>query len=142
VGDRSTLLCRPDLRVTIRNFFIAVWAGRVRAFQPYDQTNLITRRAITYIRIDPAWWVGGRDGADKAEQLLGTRRFLCGAALTECDVRLFVTLIRFDAVYVVYFKCARKAIREFSNLFNFTKDVFQQPGVAGTVDMQHIVRPS
>jgi putative glutathione S-transferase len=78
--------------------------------------------------------------ADKAEELLGTRRYLCGDALTECDVRLFPTLIRFDAVYVVYFKCSRKALREFPNLFNFTKDVYQQPGVAQTVDLQHIVR--
>ena len=75
------------------------------------------------------------------EELLSTRRFLCGATLTEADIRLFVTLIRFDAVYFVHFKCNRRLIREQPNLHAFTADVYQTGGIgASTVNMDHIVR--
>jgi putative glutathione S-transferase len=49
-----------------------------------------------------------------------------------------MTLIRFDAVYVVHFKCNKKLIREYPNLFNYTKDLFQVPGIGATVNMKHI----
>mmetsp|Transcript_20832 Transcript_20832/g.45646 ORF Transcript_20832/g.45646 Transcript_20832/m.45646 type:complete len:339 (-) Transcript_20832:206-1222(-) len=75
---------------------------------------------------------------DRAEEHLSTRRYLAGAAFTEADIRLFVTLVRFDEVYVVYFKTNRRCLREYPNLFNYTKDVFQQPGVAASVNMAHI----
>ncbi|KAJ0098240.1 hypothetical protein Patl1_27191 [Pistacia atlantica] len=58
--------------------------------------------------------------------------------LTEADIRLFVTLIRFDEVYVVHFKCNKKLLREYPNLFNYTKDIYQIPGMSSTVNMQHI----
>lgn len=75
---------------------------------------------------------------DKCEAILGKQRFIAGDALTEADVRLFMTLIRFDAVYVVLFKCNKKFIREYPNLFNYTKDLFQVPGIGATVHMRHI----
>jgi putative glutathione S-transferase len=52
---------------------------------------------------------------------------------------MFVTLVRFDHVYHTHFKCNRRAIHEYPNLWNYTKELFQLPGVAATVNVQHIV---
>ncbi|KAG2616345.1 glutathionyl-hydroquinone reductase YqjG-like [Panicum virgatum] len=78
------------------------------------------------------------EALDKCEDILSQQRFLCGNQLTEADVRLFTTLIRFDEVYSVYFKCNKKLIREYPNLFNYTKDIYQIPGISSTVNMEHI----
>ncbi|KAF6136847.1 hypothetical protein GIB67_043236, partial [Kingdonia uniflora] len=75
---------------------------------------------------------------DKCEEILGRQRYLCGNSLTEADIRLFVTLIRFDEVYAVHFKCNKKLLREYPNLLNYTRDIFQIPGMSSTVNMEHI----
>ncbi|XP_058101208.1 uncharacterized protein LOC131245635 [Magnolia sinica] len=75
---------------------------------------------------------------DKCEEILSKQHYICGNTLTEADIRLFVTLIRFDEVYAVHFKCNKKLIREYPNLFNYTKDIFQIPGMKSTVNMEHI----
>ncbi|XP_021729692.1 uncharacterized protein LOC110696637 isoform X3 [Chenopodium quinoa] len=75
---------------------------------------------------------------DKCEEILAKQRYLCGSSLTEADIRLFVTLIRFDEVYAVHFKCNKKLLREYPNLFNYTKEIFQIPGMSNTVYMDHI----
>lgn len=75
---------------------------------------------------------------DRCEAILSTQRYLCGNVLTESDIRLFVTLIRFDEVYTVHFKCNKKLIREYPNLFNYTKDIYQADGISDTVNMYHI----
>ncbi|XP_047308520.1 glutathionyl-hydroquinone reductase YqjG-like [Impatiens glandulifera] len=75
---------------------------------------------------------------DKCEEILSKQRYLCGNTLTEADIRFFVTLIRFDEVYNVHFKCNKKLVREYPNLFNYTKDIFQIEGVSSTVNMVHI----
>ncbi|OWM91530.1 uncharacterized protein LOC116214047 isoform X2 [Punica granatum] len=80
------------------------------------------------------------EALDKCEEILGKQRYMCGNALTETDIRLFVTLIRFDEVYAVHFKCNKKLLREYPNLFNYTKDVFQLRGMSSTVNMEHIKR--
>lgn len=72
---------------------------------------------------------------DKQEAVLATRRFLCGDVLTEADIRFFVTLIRFDEVYTVHFKCNKRCIREYPNLHAYMLDVYQQRGIADTVNM-------
>ena len=69
---------------------------------------------------------------------MADQRYLCGSTFTASDIRLFVTLIRFDAVYAVYFKANKRLIREYPNLYNYTKDVYQRPGIAETVNMKHI----
>ena len=71
---------------------------------------------------------------------LADRRFLTGDALTEADIRLFTTLLRFDPVYVGHFKCNIRRLVDFPNLWPYTRDVFAVPGVAGTVDFGHIKR--
>jgi len=80
------------------------------------------------------------DALNRCEEILSHQRYICGNVLTEADIRLFVTLIRFDEVYVVHFKCNKKLVREYPNLFNYTKDIYQIPGISVTVNMDHIKR--
>lgn len=75
---------------------------------------------------------------DRVEAILAHTRYLTGAALTEADVRLFTTLVRFDSVYFTHFKTNLKRIVDYPNIWGFTRDIYQAPGVAETVDMAHI----
>ena len=75
---------------------------------------------------------------DHLEQHLIEHRYLAGEYLTEADVRLFTTLIRFDAVYYSHFKCNLRRIADYPNLSNWLKEMYQWPGVAETVDFAHI----
>ena len=72
------------------------------------------------------------------EERLGRRRFLVGRRLTEADIRLFTTLVRFDLVYHGHFKCNLRRIVDYPNLWGYTRDLYQTPGFAGTVSRQHI----
>ncbi|MFT6022141.1 MAG: putative glutathione S-transferase [Ascidiaceihabitans sp.] len=74
------------------------------------------------------------------EDRLRTRRYLMGDTLTEADWRLFTTLVRFDPVYHLHFKCNQKRIVDYPNLWAYTRELFQMNGVAATVNMDHIVR--
>ncbi|MEL6957834.1 MAG: glutathione S-transferase family protein [Pseudomonadota bacterium] len=80
------------------------------------------------------------DSLDWLEERLSTRRYLMGDRLTEADWRLWTTLVRFDAVYHLHFKCNRKRIVDYPNLWAYTRELYQVPGVAKTVNMAHIVR--
>ncbi|MDH5601759.1 MAG: glutathione S-transferase family protein, partial [Gammaproteobacteria bacterium] len=75
---------------------------------------------------------------DEVEEILNHQRYLTGKQITEADWRLFVTLIRFDAVYVGHFKCNKKRVVDYPNLFNFMLELYQWPGVAETVFFDHI----
>lgn len=77
---------------------------------------------------------------DWLEDRLSTSRYLMGDKITEADWRLFATLIRFDPVYHTHFKCNRKWLREFPNLWAFTRELYQWPGIRDTVNLDHIVR--
>ncbi|WP_300515817.1 glutathione S-transferase family protein [Aliiroseovarius sp.] len=74
------------------------------------------------------------------EERLGENRYLLGDRVTEADWRLFTTLVRFDPVYHLHFKCNRKRLIDYPNLWAYTRELFQWPGVAGTVHFDHIVR--
>ncbi|TPG61916.1 glutathione S-transferase family protein [Ewingella americana] len=75
---------------------------------------------------------------DKAEDILAKQRYLTGTRLTEADLRLWTTLVRFDPVYVTHFKCDRHRISDYPNLYGFLRDIYQMPGIAETVDFAHI----
>ncbi|PAO84581.1 glutathione-dependent reductase [Brucella melitensis] len=75
---------------------------------------------------------------DALEQKLSQQRYLAGSSLTEADWRLFTTLVRFDPVYVGHFKCNLRRLADYPNLWNYTRDLYQTPGVAETVNMEHI----
>jgi putative glutathione S-transferase len=78
------------------------------------------------------------DTLDWLEDMLSSKRYLTGTQITEADWRLFTTLIRFDPVYVGHFKCNIRRIIDYPNLWNYLLDLYQQPGIADTVNMEHI----
>ncbi len=80
------------------------------------------------------------ESLDWLEGLLGQNRYLLGDTISEADWRLWTTLIRFDPVYHLHFKCNRKRIVDYPNIWAFTRELYQWPGVAATVNMEHIVR--
>ena len=77
---------------------------------------------------------------DRLEQRLNRQPWLTGEQVTEADWRLFTTLVRFDAVYYVHFKCSHRRLVDYPELWDFTRALYQVPGVAGTVNMDHIKR--
>lgn len=75
---------------------------------------------------------------DAMEERLETRRFLTGPEITEADWRLFTTLVRFDPVYFGHFKCNKRRIVDYPNLWGYVRDLYQQPGISDTVDVDYI----
>ena len=80
------------------------------------------------------------EALDRMEARLGEQRYLAGEWLTEADIRLFTTLIRFDAVYHGHFKCNLRRIEDYPNLSNYLRELYQWPGVKETVNFDHIKR--
>lgn len=77
---------------------------------------------------------------NRLEQVLSTRRYLAGNRVTLSDVRVFPSLVRFDEVYNVYFKCNKKRLADYPNILNYVRDLYQShpEGFAATTDMDHI----
>ena len=75
---------------------------------------------------------------DELDVRLADQRFLCGLVVTEADWRLFATLVRFDAAYHGQFRCNRNLLTAYEHLWPYTRDLYQQPGVAETVDLEAI----
>ncbi|MEE4301313.1 MAG: glutathione S-transferase family protein, partial [Pseudomonadales bacterium] len=80
------------------------------------------------------------DALDDLEARLARQRWLAGDVFTEADVRLFTTLVRFDAVYHGHFKCNLRRLRDYPNLWAWTREIAQFDAVRGTIDLQHIQR--
>ena len=80
------------------------------------------------------------DTLDWLEHRLSEHRYLMGDRITEADWRLFTTLARFDAVYHLHFKCNRRRLIDYPNLWAYARELYQWPGVAPTVRFDHIVR--
>lgn len=78
------------------------------------------------------------DALEELEARLSLRRYLVGNQITEADWRLFTTLVRFDAVYYSHFKTNKKRLIDYSNLWSYARELYQVPGVAQTVNMDHI----
>jgi putative glutathione S-transferase len=77
---------------------------------------------------------------DTVEKRLSRQRYLCGNQMTEADIRLFTTLVRFDAVYVGHFKCNMRRIVDYPQIWAYTRDIYQSRGIGETVDLDHIKR--
>ncbi|MGB3643923.1 MAG: glutathione S-transferase family protein [Mesorhizobium sp.] len=129
-GDAGVDLCPPALRGEIDdlNAFIypAINNGVYRA-------GFATSQAA-YEEAFQALF----SALDQLEGRLSTQRYLTGERVTEADWRLFTTLVRFDPVYVGHFKCNLRRIADYPNLSNYLRDLYQVPGVAGTVNLLHI----
>ena len=80
------------------------------------------------------------DTLDHIEDWLSRHRYLVGDRLTEADWRLFTTLVRFDAVYYSHFKCNRRRIIDYPNIWGYVRELYQMPGIAHTVSLDHIKR--
>ena len=80
------------------------------------------------------------DALDALEQRLSSQRYLTGSEITEADWRLFSTLIRFDACYVGAFKCNIRRIQDYPNLLNYTRELYQIPGIADTFSFEYAKR--
>ena len=100
-------------------------------------TSLITS-IFAEAGLDPTFVIGGLVNSAGTNAALGESRYLVGNTLTEADIRLWTTLVRFDPVYVTHFKCDRKRISDYPNLQGFLQELYQLPGVADTVNMAHI----
>jgi glutathionyl-hydroquinone reductase len=96
----------------------------------------VARRQDSYERAFAALF----ESLDWLEKLLGQRRYLTGEHIIEADWRLFPTLVRFDEVYHVHFRCNRRRIVEYPSLWAYTRELYQWPGVAQTVAMAQIKR--
>lgn len=75
---------------------------------------------------------------DRWEEVLAGQRFLCGDVVTEADICMFTTLLRFDPVYYGHFKCNLRRIGDYPQLGNYLRDLYQLPGVAAVCDLEHI----
>jgi len=78
------------------------------------------------------------EALDRWEGVLATQRYLCGDTLTEADVAMFTTCLRFDLVYYAHFKCNVRRMQDYANLWGFVRDIYQRPEVRRTCDLDHI----
>jgi glutathionyl-hydroquinone reductase len=131
-GDASLDLYPPALRDEIDNINATV----------YDNVNngvykcgFATTQAAYEEAFDALFRTLG-----ELEARLSHQRYLAGDRITEADWRLFTTLVRFDAVYYVHFKCNLHHIADYPNLWNYTRELYQVPGVAATVNLAQIKR--
>lgn len=75
---------------------------------------------------------------DRVESILVKQRYIAGDQFTEADIRLFVTLVRFDEVYIVYFKTNTRSVANSPAILNYMREIYQMPGVKETVNMEQI----
>jgi putative glutathione S-transferase len=130
LGDPSVTLCPPALRAEVDRTIDAIYT-------PINNGVYRAGFAATQSAYDEAV-VEIFDALDHWEGVLAGQRYLCGDALTEADVCLFTTLLRFDPVYHGHFKCNLRRIADYPNLGGYLRDVYQTPGVAGTCDIAHV----
>ncbi|KAJ8027277.1 Glutathione S-transferase omega-like 2 [Holothuria leucospilota] len=78
------------------------------------------------------------EGLDRVEEILSKKRYLTGNSITEADIRLLTSLLRFDTVYHGYFKCNKKRIVDYPNMWGYVRDLYGIDGISETVDQEHI----
>ncbi len=130
IGAKSGDYYPSDLRTNIDNINARVYSdinnGVYKAGFATEQSVYEKHVATLFEALD---WVEG---------LLADNRYLTGDRLTEADWRLFTTLIRFDAVYHGHFKCNLKQLIDYPNISGYVRELYQMPGIADTVRMDHI----
>ena len=131
-GDRSADFYPPDLRADIDGL-------NARVYESVNNGVYRAGFATSQEAYEEAWHTLFTE-LDALEERLSGRRYLCGERVTEADWRLFTTLVRFDAVYYSHFKCNRQRLVDFPNLWGYTRELYQMPGVAETVNLDHIKR--
>ena len=139
----------------LNSAFNAFTGVKTDFYPPALRNEIDTINAFVYERINNGVYQVGFAGSqrvyesavkrlfsalDELEKHLDQTRYLVGDSITEADWRLLPTLLRFDAVYVTHFKCNLKRIEEYPNLANYVRDLYQVPGVSGTVNLDHIKR--
>ena len=108
----------------------------------YDKVNNGVYKA-GFATSQPAYEEACRDlfhALDRLEAGLATQRYLVGNRLTEADIRLFTTLVRFDPVYHGHFKCNIRQLKDYPHLWGYTRDLYHHPGIGETVNLDHIKR--
>ena len=129
-GDASVSYCPEPWRAEVDRVIDAIYepinngvyrAGFATAQEKYEEAVRELFRTLDWL-----------------EKRLRGRRWLCGTSFTEADVRLFTTLVRFDAVYYSHFKCNLRRLVDYPNLWRYARRVYALPGVAKTVDMAQI----
>jgi putative glutathione S-transferase len=120
--------CREEMDAVMQRVFTEVNNGVYRCGFAGDQESYEEAYDRLFVALD---WL---------EDRLADRRYLMGGAITEADVRLFTTLVRFDAVYHGHFKCNRNKLTEMPQLWGYARDLFQTPGFGETVDFAQIKR--
>jgi putative glutathione S-transferase len=126
--DLYPLALRADIDELNTRIYDTVNNGVYRAGFARDQGHY--EQAFTAVFESLAW----------LDELLDRRRYLTGERITEADWRLFPTLVRFDEVYHTHFRCNRRRIVEYPNLWAYTRELYQWPGIAQTVAMPQIKR--
>lgn len=131
-GDDSLDLCPSDLRPDI---------DAINAYV-YDRVNngvykagFAVAQAVYEEEVERLF-----EALDQLERRLSEQRYLVGSRITEADWRLFTTLVRFDAVYVGHFKCNIRRLADYPALWAYARELYQVPGVAETVSLDHIKR--
>jgi len=153
---RSHTIVNNESAEIIRMFNSAfdAWGDARRDFYPADlRAEIDALNATIYDRVNNGVYKAGFATSqaayeeafdqlfatlDELEARLARQRYLLGDRLTEADWRLFTTLLRFDAVYVGHFKCNRQRLVDYPNLWAYTRELYQMPGVVETVNFRHI----
>jgi putative glutathione S-transferase len=132
IAEHAIDLAPLDLRAEVERVIDAIYepinngvykAGFATTQQAYEEAVTVLFEAL-----------------DHWDAVLAKQRWLAGARMTEADIFLFTTLIRFDLVYHTHFKCNRKRIVDYPNLSGFVREIYQLPGVAQTCNFEHIRR--
>ena len=130
IGAHQTDYYPEDLRAEIDKLNAVIYSAINNGV--YKAGFATTQKAYEDA-IDPLF-----ETLDWLDTHLSKRRYLTGDQITEADWRLFTTLVRFAPVYVGHFKCNLRRIADYSNLIGYVRDLYQQPGINGTVNMKHI----
>ncbi len=131
-AESNVNLLPPDLKAKVDETIDAI-------YQPIN--NGVYRAG--FATTQSAYEEGVKDlfaALDYWEDVLSKQRYLCGDRLTEADICMFTTLLRFDVVYYVHFKCNLRHLWDYPNLWNYLKDIYQHPGVKETCNFDHIKR--